>query len=165
MGKFKGFFGGMLFACLTAVLVLAAPAMAATPIQGTSAGAGFITVKVNKNGQIVGAHISDNTAWNGSVSLTNGTSTAVKTAAGAGVKNCITSLDWNGISTTTQVTITLLDGASAKWAGTMLAGGAQIKKDFPTPICGTANTALNVQLSGSPTGAIQVNAQGYTEPN
>lgn len=160
MKSFSRMFGSF---ALAAVLLSSQAAIAATPVQGTSDGGGYVTVKVDKSGHIVGAFVADITSWNSTVSLSSGTAAALK-AAVVGQRNCITGVDLSGVAATTAISISVLDGVTAKYTVNMLAGGVRVAKDFPTPICGTANTALNVQLSGAPTGAVQANAQGYTVP-
>lgn len=159
-------FGRMFGSFALAAIMSCAPivAMAATPIQGSIVGGGYTTFKADKGTQrAVGVFVGDTNDWNASVSLTDGTSTALKAAAGVGFKRCITMLQWSGISTTTEVSLALLDVASAKFTTNVLATGVANSVVFPNPICSAAaNTALNVQLSGSPTGAVRVNAVGYT---
>lgn len=102
--------------------------------------------------------------WSANVSLTDTTSTALAAAAGASLKRYITDITIAPIATTTAVTVTVLDGSTARWSCTILNGGISYcaNKSWTTPPQVTANTALNVQLSGAPTGAVIVSASGYT---
>lgn len=100
--------------------------------------------------------------------ITN-TTTAVtmKTAAGAGVRNYITScqVDAGTLGAATEVAIR--DGASGTvlWRVFSGTGGMSRNATFPTPLRGTANTLLEVvTLTATVTGGVYVNCQGYTAP-
>jgi hypothetical protein len=99
--------------------------------------------------------------WTTTVNLTDTTSTALKAAAGASIKNYVTWCVFSGLAATTATKINILDGSTVKLPVNMKAAGAEVVVTFPTPIAGTANTAMNVQLGGSPTGAIDVTCGGY----
>lgn len=87
-----------------------------------------------------------------------------KAAAGAGVRNCVVSgqiINENG-STSSEVEIR--DGASgtAFWRGWAQAGGGGAAFNFPVPICGTANTLIEIaENTATATNGIIVNLQGY----
>lgn len=101
-------------------------------------------------------------SWTANVSLTDGTSTALHASCGSGLKNYLTWWSWSSVATTMAVTISILDGASTKFDDDIAAGaGHSPNYEMPSPIAGTAATALNAQLSGLPTGAIKVRAGGY----
>lgn len=94
--------------------------------------------------------------------ITNTTAVTVKAAAGANIRNCVTSIQViNGHATVSTETL-LVDGA----AGTVLhrgfaqAAGGGYAIEFPVPICGTANTLLEVDnvTTGS---AVYYNVQGF----
>ena len=95
------------------------------------------------------------------------TAVTIKAAAGAAVKNYITSLQIvsEALGAATEVAIRDGAGGAVLWRikiGTGgLIGGFPIT--FPSPLVGTANTLLEVvTLTASVTGAVYVNAQGYT---
>jgi len=102
--------------------------------------------------------------WSSNVSLTDGTSTQLKASCGAGLRGYLTWFNWSSVATTTAVTISLLDGVSAKFDDDVAAGAGRAAYTFPDPLGGTAATAWNVQLSGSPTGAVKARAGGYCAP-
>ena len=126
-----------------------------TRVQGTIDGK-----LVAKPHSVLGATWSYAAASGG---ITNTTAVTVKTAAGAGVRNCITSLQViNGHATVSTETL-VLDGA----AGTVLhrgyaqAAGGGYAVNFDVPLCGTANTLL--EIDNVTTGAaVYYNLQGYT---
>jgi hypothetical protein len=95
------------------------------------------------------------------------TAVTVKTAAGTGVRNCITSLQvFNGtLGAATEVAVR--DGAAGTvlWRGISPTTASQEVATFPVPICGTANTLLEVvTLTATVTGGVYVNVQGFTRP-
>jgi hypothetical protein len=102
--------------------------------------------------------------WTTTVNLTDTTSTALKAAGGAGLYNSATWCLFSGIAATVATQIKILDGTTVKAIANMKAGGADIFMTFPSPIHSSANTALNVQLGGTPTGAIDVTCGGYQNP-
>jgi hypothetical protein len=93
----------------------------------------------------------------------NTTGVTIASAGGAGVRNCVTSVDIENGHATVSTEVVLRDGASGtvlkRW-WTQAAGGG-IAKTLPVPVCSTANTLLEVAAitTGS---AIYVNAEGYT---
>lgn len=101
--------------------------------------------------------------------LTN-TTTAVtiKTAAGAGIRNCITSLQilHPALGAASEVAIRDGAGGTVLWRGIASTAAAQQSvTPFPVPICGTANTLLEaVTLTATVTGGVYVNVQGFTRP-
>ncbi len=111
--------------------------------------------------QIVRPYSIPEADWQNQQSLTDGTSKQVVAAGAAGVKNYCTAIQVSGITATTAVTLSILSGASVIWTGNIPAGASQQNITFPTPLQTAAATALNAQLSGSPTGAVAFNAQGY----
>lgn len=118
----------------------------------------------------VGAYTVPKSNWS-YAAATNGienTTTAVtfKAAAGAGLKNYITSIQIVAEAHNTATEVAVRDGAGGTVLWRMpittagLVGGLQV--NFPTPIGGTANTLLEVvTLTASVTGAVFFNAQGY----
>lgn len=98
--------------------------------------------------------------YNGTVTVT--TDTAIKAAAGAGLRNCITSLQLQntGAAATTFV---VKDGATVKWQCQLPAAMAlPVDMEFITPIKSSANTALNIACGTA--SSVFVNAQGYVSP-
>lgn len=94
--------------------------------------------------------------------LTTAADTAVKAAAGAGVRNCITALQvQNTAATATEFQIK--DGATVIWRCLLADNGGFLDITFPTPLRGTGNTVLNIQAvtAGS---AVVANLQGYAAP-
>lgn len=141
---------------------LAPPAFAASPVQGVAPGGTYITLKVNKNGALI-ARGNDNNDWSKSVALADNTLTALHAAGAAGILNCIDGIEWEGLTNTTAVTLALKDGASTVlFTFNVPAAASQRVWNLPRPVCGTAATAMNVALSGTPTGSVTVNAVGFT---
>jgi hypothetical protein len=95
--------------------------------------------------------------------ITNTTAATMKTAAAAGVRNCVTGIQVINGHATVSTEVLVRDGA----AGTVVhrgwaqAAGGGYAATFDVPICGTAATLMEVVpvTTGS---AIYVNAQGYT---
>lgn len=141
-------------------------AYAAQPISGQSVGGGHPTFLENKDGrQIDGGNDFTNDWHSTGNSLTSATPVAVKAAAGASKYICTKWIFLSGLSTTTAVNLTIKDGSTALFYTNILAGGAPSMIALPIPICGSANTPLNAVLSGSPTGAIDMEAGGYIVTN
>ena len=96
------------------------------------------------------------------------TAVTIKTAAGAGLRNYITTMQINTEALGTATELAIRDGAG----GTVLwrikiptTGIPYMMVKFDDPIKSTANTLLEVvTLTASTTGAVYVNAQGYTAP-
>lgn len=114
-----------------------------------------------------GAHWNYAAAASGISNTT--TAVTIKTAAGASVKNCITSIQLSDDTLGAATEFAIRDGVG----GTVLwrtklqttALSAQPGIDFPAAICGTANTLLEVvTLTASITGSVYFNAQGFTAP-
>ena len=98
--------------------------------------------------------------WQYTGSLTTTTAVAAKAAAAAGVRNYMTGLQIvNNAATAT--TVTVLDGSTVIWSGALPATiGASLIVTFPTPLKGSAATAMNLNLSVAST--VVANVQGYT---
>lgn len=95
------------------------------------------------------------------------TAVTVKTAGSGSDRNCITAIDLSSGALGAGTEFAIRDGAGGTVLWRFLIGTAGLvggfAKTFPTPICGTAATLLEVvTLTASITGALYVNAQGYT---
>lgn len=95
--------------------------------------------------------------------ITNSTTTVQVTAAGAtNIRNYMTSLDvmWETLATASELVV--LDGSTVIYRTKLPTAAGQRTISFPTPLRGTAVTAMSVQmLTASATGAVYINAQGY----
>lgn len=96
------------------------------------------------------------------------TTTAVtfKAAAGASLRNCITSIQIMAEALNTATELAIRDGAGGAvlWRTKIGTGGVTggLSVEFETPIIGSANTLLEVvTLTASVTGAVYFNAQGF----
>jgi hypothetical protein len=92
-------------------------------------------------------------------SNTDGASTALFAAAGAGLKTYITDITITNMSVTT-VYVEIKDNATAKWTFPVPANGG-VTHAFETPLAGTANTAWNFDSSAAVT-TLYISAAGYT---
>lgn len=94
--------------------------------------------------------------------ITNTTSTSVLAAAGAGVRNYVTSvLVTNSHATVgTLVTITDGSGGTTLYAGYAAPVGGGFALSFPTPLRGSANTAIHA-VCGTTGSNTYVSASGY----
>lgn len=104
-------------------------------------------------------------ASSGLTALATTTSTALKSAGAAGIRNYCTAIQLYNSSATVATTVTILDGAVVLWTGFLPATSAAlqllgVEVVFPTPLRGTAATALNIQL-GTTAANVYYNAQGY----
>jgi hypothetical protein len=104
-------------------------------------------------------------ATSGLTPLATTTSTVVKTAGAAGVRNYTTAIQLFNNSATVSTNVAILDGATVLWAGWLPATTASlpvvpVNINFPTPLRGTAATAVNIQL-GTTSASVFWNAQGY----
>ena len=95
--------------------------------------------------------------------ITNTTAATMKSAAGSGVRVCLTGIQVINGHATVSTEVTVKDGAGGTviHRGWAQAAGGGYAANFDVPICGTANTLMEVVpvTTGS---AIYVNAQGYT---
>jgi hypothetical protein len=103
------------------------------------------------------------TDWQYTGALTTTTAAQAKAAGAASIKNYVTAFQYQNTSAT-ATTVIILDGAATihtLYAPANMAMPAVM--DFPTPLQGTAATALNVNCGA--TGAnVLVNVQGYQAP-
>ena len=96
------------------------------------------------------------------------TAVTIKAAAGSGLRNCVTALQISADTLGAATELALRDGAGGTvvWRGKLQTTPiTDLAPTFPSPICGTANTLLEiVTLTASVTGGVFVNAQGYAAP-
>ena len=95
------------------------------------------------------------------------TAVTIKAAAGAGLRNYISSLQIQTATLGNATELAIRDGA----AGTVLwrtqlqtTALPVVTINFPSPLKGTANTLLEVVTLTSATGGVYVNAQGFVAP-
>lgn len=104
-------------------------------------------------------------ATSGVTPLATTTSTALKAAGGASIRNFVTGLQIYNTSATVSTTVSILDGATVIWTGFLPATTAALPVVplhvvFPTPLRGSAATAMNIQL-GTTAASVYYNAEGY----
>ena len=89
--------------------------------------------------------------------------TSVIAAAGAGVRNYVTSLTVTNSHATVGTVVEIKDGTTVIWRGYAAPAGGGFTLAFPVPLRGTANTAINAAnvTTGSST---YVSAAGYKAP-
>jgi len=124
---------------------------------------------MSSSGQLIQKPYADGAVdWQASSGLTalaTTTSTQLKAAGAAGVRNYVTALQLYNTSATVSTTVTILDGSTVIWAGFLPATTASLpvvdlEVNFPTPLRGTAATAMNIQL-GTTSANVYYNAQGF----
>lgn len=108
---------------------------------------------------------------NGATGILSNTTTAVtiKTAAGAGLRNYVSSCQVNTTAFGAAVPLAIRDGAggTVKWAVNVPTAGilTPVNLGFFTPLQGTANTLLEVvTTTANTTGTVWISCQGYTAP-
>jgi len=85
---------------------------------------------------------------------------AIKAAGSAGIRNYITSVDAVNQHASVDTEVVIKDGATVIWRGYCRAGGGGYSLVFPTPLRGTAATAMN--FANITTGSkVYLNARGY----
>ena len=104
-------------------------------------------------------------ASSGTTPLATTTSTALKAAGAASIRNFVTGCQFTNSSSTVSTTVSILDGAAVIWTGYLPATTAAlpvvpVNVTFLTPLRGTAATAMNVQL-GTTSASVYYNCQGY----
>lgn len=131
-----------------------------TPATQTSAAGDYGSIALDVEGkQVVSPYAGMEVSWQTNpVTLTTTTSTALKAAAAAGVRNYLTDIDIANTSAT-GVRVDVLDNTTvirSFW----VPATTTISRIFSMPIRGTAATAMNVQLSAAVTD-VRVSANGY----
>lgn len=138
--------------------------MPAMQFQGLSPTGGDIAAQMDANGgQIIKPFASGSKDWRYAAAaggIVNTAAVAIKAAAGAGVRNALTAIQISNAHASVATEVTVSDGATVIWRN-HLAAGTRMDVEFPTPLLGTANTALNVACVTTGA-AVYVNAQGYT---
>jgi hypothetical protein len=96
--------------------------------------------------------------------IINTTDAVLRAAAAAGIRNYVTSIDIRNAHATVATEVVIKDGATVIWRQLLPAAmAAPVEITFPTPLRGTAATAINVACIT--TGAqVYVNAQGFAAP-
>ena len=96
--------------------------------------------------------------------IINTTDVVLRAAAAAGIRNYVTSIDVRNAHPTVATEVVIKDGATVIWRQLLPAAmAAPVEITFPTPLRGTAATAVN--FACITTGAqVYVNAQGYAAP-
>ena len=146
------------------VVVAGVGATANPTVVVTGRGVEFLTTLVGA--QIVKPFSIPELDWNfaGPIAgLTTAADTAAKTAAGASVRNYVTALQVQNTSATASE-FQIKDGAATVlWRCLLPANSSFLDITFPSPLKGTANTALNIQAvtAGS---VVVANLQGYAAP-
>jgi hypothetical protein len=111
--------------------------------------------------QIVMPYANPENFVNGTTAaITDTTSTSVIATAGASTRNYITSLTVTNSHATVGTFVKILDGASIIWEGYAAPSGGGFALSFPTPLRGSANTAVNAQAVTTGANFI-VSAAGY----
>lgn len=149
-----------------AVPVLAATGYSANPVAVTTARgvdllATLIGALVTKPYAIPEADWQFAAAAGG---IINTTDVVLRAAAAAGIRNYVTSIDIRNAHATVATEVVIKDGATVIWRQLLPAAmAAPVEITFPTPLRGTAATAMNVACIT--TGAqVYVNAQGFAAP-
>lgn len=94
--------------------------------------------------------------------LLTASSTAIKAAAGTGIRNYLTGATVINVGAT-PTEFAILDGATVIWRTFLPANmSTPIDLTFITPIKTTANAAMNIQVITAST--VYFNAQGYAAP-
>ena len=146
------------------VVVAGVGATANPTVVVTGRGVEFLTTLVGA--QIVKPFSIPELDWNyaGPIAgLTTATDTAAKAAAGASVRNYVAALQVQNTSATASE-FQIKDGAATVlWRCLLPANSSFLDITFPSPLKGTANTALNIQAvtAGS---VVVANLQGYAAP-
>lgn len=100
--------------------------------------------------------------------ISNTTTAVTILAADATRRICITSLDlsWSTLGAGTEVVIRDGAGGSVLWRGYLdTVAGRFAPPPFETPVCGTANTLMEVATISAVTGAVYFNARGFYAAN
>lgn len=96
------------------------------------------------------------------------TAVTVKTAAGSGLRNCVTGVDLSAGALGTATVFAIRDGAGGTviWAHAISTAGIPdgFSKTFLSPVCSSTNSLLEiVTLTASTTGAVYAQLQGFAQ--
>lgn len=107
--------------------------------------------------------IPENLVSGVTAAITGTSDTSVIAAAGAGIRNYVTSITVTNSHATIGTVVELKDGTTVIWRGYAAPAGGGFTLSFPAPLRGTANTAINAAnvTTGSNT---YVSAAGYKAP-
>lgn len=135
-----------------------------SPASGTE-GAGSIARMTITRKQIVAPYEAESLHWQYAAvagGLVGTSDTAAKTAAGAGLRNYVTSVDVTNSHPTIGTEVVIKDGSTVIHRGYAAAAGGGYAINFATPLKGTANTAINVaEITATATTGVLVNLRGY----
>lgn len=97
--------------------------------------------------------------------VSSSTAVVVKTAAGAGVRNYLTSLTLATDTLGTATEFVVLDGSTVIYRTKLLTTAMPVQQIvFPVPLRGTANTSMSIQTVTASTGGVYCSASGYVAP-
>lgn len=119
-------------------------------------------------GQDTTQHVNNLSATSGTTALTTNTSTAAFAAAATGLRNFCTAIQAYNTHATVSTTFSILDGSTVIFTGFLPAITAALVLVplvvvFPTPLKGSAATAMNVQC-GTTGANVYWNLEGYSGP-
>ena len=139
----------------TFVLGVRAPA---TPIAPASAAGDYSLVLVDTEGKVINAGTGDSAQTvQANVTLTATSDAALLASAGSTLRNYVTDLTAENNSDA-AVRVLVRDGTTTLWSATIPARST-VMRSFKTPLRGSANTAINGQLSAA--GSVPVSIGGY----
>jgi hypothetical protein len=87
--------------------------------------------------------LTENYVQGATAAVTGTGDTSIIAAAGAGIRNYITSFTIINSHATVSTVVEIKDGSTVIWRGYALAGGGGVSPTLPIPLKGTANTAIN----------------------
>lgn len=110
---------------------------------------------------LIKAFASAENDWHATGTLSDTTSTQARAVGAASIRNYVTGLEIQLTVLSVSTTFSILDGASTLWSCNLSAVmTTPIAITFPTPLRGTAATALNVKL-GTASNTVMYNIHGY----
>jgi len=135
---------------------------AAPAVQTSAVGdAGFIAITSDGKQVISGSGAEEHTFQGPGATITNSTtSTAIKAAAAAGIRNYITDLLISNRHSA-AVDVTIMDGVTAITQPILLPPGSTVVLNFSTPLRGSAASAINAVLSAAVAGSVSISPIGY----
>lgn len=128
----------------------------ATPAARSAAAAWTALMADQEGKQVVVPHGATEVQWQSVPTTLGATAAPVKAAGATGIRNFLTWLTVDNNSAA-AIRVVLLDGTTAVWSGSCPANDSR-HFTFPTPIKGTAATALNGSIA---TGSGVVTAGGF----